>query len=481
MARPATENFILEKLREVGIVKEDEAKLNQVYTGYETDDTQYRIVFKSYLIDYYCAVLTDQERVKKLEVPAVFDAATLGNIQAAIKESSINKEMLQSYLEKKRLSCERAKTLGFSEAETQCLTYIQNLEEFLAYVPESNFIVDVSFVKTIDSTKYDEKKVNQLIRRSDLTFYLETDLPKHSVHSSLSLEEAKELVEYQSKIDELKTKGGFAISFGNGRDGYETSFKILKQFIEAGWKITKVEMLYPDKITFTSITKAPQQIKGILSDMKEHTIDALEKIVKNESLYTLNESNYFNGTMLTTLERDTQILTIWTLASREDFHDIAIQKSLVAIFKDKKVYPYQDPMKAIIATNKDSSHITSFMRQSIYTTDLYHLLRYAIESNKRKQSEKPKLTTTFDFYAQTTSDYLYPSKITSFKSKQAIDKAIKFSPAIIIDLFRTALTTTGASKVHLFATLPDQSTPSDSLTIKIMKLIAYANRLKSNS
>ena len=119
------------------------------------------------------------------------------------------------------------------------------------------------------------------------------------------------------------------------------------------------------------------------------------------------------------------------------------------------------------------------MHKSIYTTDLYHLLRYAIESEKN-------IKNTLDFYTSTvfnTSDFLYPSKVASFMTEEAIGKAIKdkqnmpSSPAIIIDRFRTALTTTSASKIHIFATLPDQSTPSDRLTIVTMKLIAYANRL----
>lgn len=491
MAQPATTtNFILRQLRTAGIIGETEEKLTQIYDDYKRDDAQYRVVCRSYLIDYYCAVLIDEKRVEQLGRKfAVFDTDTkLGDIEKAIKDSSTSgvaehhKTMLQSYLDKKSLSCVRAKALGFSEAEAQCLTYIQDLEEFLAYVPESHFTVDVSFVGIINKEAYTEQKFNQLKSRSDLKFYLETDLPKHAVYSSLQLEEAKELVEYHSKIDDLKNNGGFAISFGNGRDGYKTTFTLLGQFIAAEWKITKVEMLYPMKSTALSGTI--QASKTIISELINETDhNALKTIIENQT-FPRTLFDYFNGTMLIALERGAQKLAIWTLASREDFHDIAIQTSLVAILKGQ-AHTYKDPEEAIKETKETKdSHTISFMRQSIYTTDLYHLLRYAIESNGRKQSEP--LFTTFDFYTQKSGDRLYPAKIASVQNIKQLETTINkvqirdmpSNPVIIINRFRTTLTTTGASKVYVFATLPDQSAPSDLLTIKIMKLIAYANRLR---
>ena len=358
MARPATTtNFILEQLRKVGIIGETDEKLAQVYDGYETDDKKYLAVCRSYLIDYYCAVVTDQKRVEILDKKfAVFNVEQLDDILTAIKDSSTpehHKTMLQSYLEKKKLSCKRAKALGFSDAEVKCLQYSQDLEAFLAYVSKrvKQLTVDVSFVGTIDKDKYDNTKYNTLELRADLTFYLKTDLQKHSIYSSsFELKEAKKLVEYGTKIDVLKHNGGFAISFGNGRDGYKTTFELLAQFIAANWEITEVEMLYPDNIKFTSIKDAPNNIKGKLSMLdldldKEHMVPTLKKIVENKES---EESDYFNGTMLITLVKsDAEKLTIWTLASREDFHDIAIQNSTSWEFRE--VEDFAATLKKLVA------------------------------------------------------------------------------------------------------------------------------------
>jgi hypothetical protein len=468
MARPDTTNFILEKLREVGIIKKDEAKLNQEYTGYDKDFATYMKVCRSYLIDYYCAVLTDQERVDKLEIPAVFDTAMLDEIKKVIIESSINTAMLQSYLEKKRLSCERAEVLGFpADVITQCSDYIKNLETFLEYVPENKFSVDVSFVGTLVNKTY-RTIANKLRTEDYLKFYLKTDLPKHAVYSSFTLEEAKELVDYQTKIDELKTKGGFAISFGNGRDGYKTSFELLAEFIQAKWNITNVEMLYPDNITFSSIKQAPTKITGKLSilDKTKYTVGALKS--------TLEESDHFNGTMLITLKRGAQTLTIWTLASRDDFHDIAFAN------QDQR-----NPDELIISNNTTPK--VSSMRKSIYTTDLYHIVRYAIEMLLTNNS-------TLEFQTEgerkdkkeiQPKQYLYPSKVTSFTSYADIEANAKNDtrPAILLDRFNTAFTAKGTNKIHIFATLPQPvELPLTSEQIRYvvatMKTIAYANRLR---
>lgn len=481
-ARPVTTtNFILEKLRKAGIIGKTEEKLAQVYTGYETDDMRYRAVCRSYLIDYYCAVLTDQKRVEKLKVLPVFYVEQPNNILTAIKESSTSgvaedhKTMLQSYLDKKRLSCVRAKALGLPDAEAQCLTYIQDLEAFLAYVPESKFIVDVSFVRTINRPAYHaiQKKI---VNKDYLPFYLQIDLPEHKADFFFTLDEAKELDKYQTKIDELKNNGGFAISFGNGRDGYKTTFQLLDMFIQAKWNITNVEMMYPGNITFSSINEAPKNIEGTSStlDKTEYTISALKEIDK-KSPNTLEMSDYFNGTMLITLERGAQKLTIWTLASREDFHDIAFVKKI------------RKPDDYMI---NDKFLESSFMRKSIYTTDLYHVLRYAIEK-RLTNSSTLEFQTEEKSKEKQTKQYLYPSKATGFTRFADIDDKIKdtTSPAILLDRFNTTFNETKANKIHVFATLPQQVelpkqdklllTPDQTrYMVATMKTIAYANRLR---
>jgi hypothetical protein len=506
MAKLDDRNFILDKLYTDEIIKKGET-LNQVYTGYETDDTRYRIVFKSYLIDYYCAVLTDQERVKELEVPAVFDAATLGNIQAAIKESSINKEMLQSYLEKKRLSCERARALGFSV--DVCSNYIKGLETFLEYVPKTKPSVDVSFVvvKKFDRENYDKNALRIEGKPTSFRFFLETDLPKHGVNSSFTLQEEEQpklLEEHQSKIDELKNDGGFAISFGNGLDGYNTTIKLFNQFIAEGWIITHVEILYPGDIEFTTITKAPQHILGISSAaILQFTDVDLTRVLEDKSFFLKDKKYYFNGTMLISMMRDTKKLTILTLASRDDFHDIAIAplisqtigkttevKSLVPITNKQKpsaLYPTGNPdelmtkdkmtsqqnTKDKTISQQNTLEVLQLMRKSIYTTDLYHVLRYAIKNDDAK----------LEFFTLTGKLFLYPAKVTSFTSDADIEAKAKddTSPAILLSRFRTVLKTSGASKLHVFATLKTDDPEDDRMTIANMKTIAYANRLRSTA
>ena len=123
--------------------------------------------------------------------------------------------------------------------------------------------------------------------------------------------------------------------------------------------------------------------------------------------------------------------------------------------------------------NKDSlnnaiTKIISFMRKSIYTSDMYHALRYEIYRVTSRSN-------AFEFRRQPASN-LYPFNITSFNPNDINLKST--SPTIIIDRLRKALSTTRANKLHVFATLRTDNPTDDRTTLSNMKTIAYANRLR---
>ena len=113
------------------------------------------------------------------------------------------------------------------------------------------------------------------------------------------------------------------------------------------------------------------------------------------------------------------------------------------------------------------------MRKSIFITDMYHVLQYALYVHTNREWTSKFLKTT------EAKEFLYPSKITYFGKTDDIENQVKntSSPAYFLELFRKAVRNTGASKIHIFATLKEAN-KEYSTTIANMKTIAYANKLR---
>ena len=526
MAQPATTtNFILDQLREVGIIGETDEKLAQVYDGYETDDKKYLAVCRSYLIDYYCAVVTDQKRVEQLGVPAVFDANLLPVINDKIARvleetepqtkteynTSMQKyrDLLQEYLEKKKQSCKRAKVLGFKDVE--CSQYVEGLSRYLTYVP-FKFVtldeVDVHFVGSLEIDQYNTTaktfiptKTAEEKLEGKFNSFINEDL--YSLDNYWKLGENPEI----QNIDVLNN-GGVAISYGNGLDGYGKTFKMCEHFISGGWKIYHVEMFCPNNITNNNkdiqpTIDFPTLRKSLITGTRRElsvSLDYLRETVYNrpEPDNKDNLKGYFNGTMIIRMKHSniSSYLELFTLASRDDFNDIACNvkltdnKTLCKIKTTEEALTGNNPDTLLViqhqnksatkTQNKSATKTQDYMRRSIYTTDMYHALHYEIYRFTNRSDD-------FTVNAQPTKDNLYPFRMTSFKTTYDIDQKLDedltasnkvYSPAIIIDRFRKALSTTGASKVHIFATLKNDNSQDVRTTIANMKTIAYANRLR---
>jgi hypothetical protein len=525
-------NKILGELKANGIIDDNDDTVNQVYTGYE--DTQKGIdVCRSYLIDYYCAVFVSKIRMLDLygtvslpekdnnlyvaKIIAIKNAIQI--LQTSPPEPTTKEEykelmqikLLQEYLEMKKESCVRATDLGFGDdVVNECQAYVRDLSQFISYIPDK-FIkletVDVSFVGSLDKEAYNKSAGALVLKKKQFLHFIEKDL--EALESWWTLDQQPQGA-FDTKIDLLNNNGGFAISYGSGHDGYNTTFRICDELIKGGWEIVDAEMFYPRNISnepISSFKGFNTVIKGNHVKLEANLKTIVGVVSKPEEVhYLTNIDGYFNGTVIIRMNhRDKpHLLEIWSLASRDDFHDVAYNHTIkpndsleLPICKMKsglddltnmtpdtlmKLGQVTDPnisqiVNAIIKKKNLSNKnldtnlknnidkTISFMRNSIYTTDMYHALRYII-------------TRRYSFETQTNSN-LYPFKTTSFESEAELvkDSTNETKPAIIINQFKKALSTTGAQTLHVFATLKETTSNDDRTTIANMKTIAYANRL----